>query len=168
MLDNYEESKDYLQVERIEKDLIWLSGHNQPFKGCPTEERVIVANMLKKLATWQIEGVKEAFDYVIRYDWAYRVRFLDMCNETSTTRLRHNPRKEVKRLLFLYREREVMPEVYEKVEKLIKILRFLLLFPRFKRFFVECAKDLPKPDESDLYWAAKKVDYRFGGINRPA
>ena len=159
-LDNHTQSKDFLEVERVVGDLLYLKGHPFPFKGLPTEERVQTTNILKGIFKLSPQSFYQAAQYVIQYDWAYRVRLLDLCNETTLEKLHTSPRAEIKRLMQINKERD-LPEVHEKLNKFANLLRFLLLFPPFRRKFREIVTELPKMDESDRYWASMKTDYRF-------
>ena len=160
-LDNHLESTDFLEVECTEGDLVYLKGHPHPFKGHPTEERVLITNIFKQIFRLNPKGYIDAFNYVIQYDWAFRLRFLDLCNETTTELLTQNPRKEIKRLMALNKERDI-PKVHRKLNKFATIIQLILLYPPLKRKFKEMAQNLPKPDESDKYWMRLRTDYKSG------
>ncbi len=155
-----------LEVERIEGNLTYVKGHSYPFKNAPTLEQIEILNIFKGLFRFKLSAAIDALEYVLKYDWAYKVRFLDLCNETTTELLHQNPRKEIKRLTAINKERDYKVAngelVSDKVQNFAKILRFLLLFPPFKRKFKELAINLPKPDEIDKYWMRLRTDYKSG------
>ncbi len=103
--------------------------------------------------------------HIIEYDDAYRYRLQDLLDETTKQALVLNPRKEIKRLLTIHRQRDIS-EVPDKVDKLIKPLLYLLLLPKYKKLFIKNIDHIiaMKYDSSDRYWAYLKNDnYQFGG-----
>lgn len=155
-----------LEVERIEGDLWYLRGHKTPFKSPPTLEDVRAADIMKDLLKLKIGGITGAFEYILQKDWAYRLRFLDLCNETTPERLQKEPIREIRRLLAINRERDYKTAngelVSDKLQKFGRLIQIALLWPPFRRKFREYTKNLPKPDEIDKYWMRLRTDYKSG------
>ena len=102
--------------------------------------------------------------HTLEYDDAYRYRFQDIINEADLSQLQISPRKEIKRLLLLWKERD-NPAVTEKVIKLVTPLLYLLLIPKVKKAFIQAIPHIKgiRPDPADLYWMSIRNDYLFGG-----
>lgn len=106
--------------------------------------------------------------HVIEYDAAYRFRLMDLASETSKEKLLKNPRKELKRLLQLHKERDY-EEVVDKVGGVGRLCTYALFYPPFKKAFVRAIESVDfkklQYDEADRYWAMKKRDYSYFGLS---
>jgi hypothetical protein len=158
MMDGIENSDNYLEVEREENGLLYLKGATFPFKGQPSEPVLEAVNLFKKLLKGRF-AAKEIIEYILRYDWAYRVRFIDLCSETTTEQLLNHPWREINRLMELNKQRD-LPEVHQKLKKFSFILKIALYLPKYRNLI----KDLPTFDDIDLYWALQKLDYNIKGL----
>lgn len=110
----------------------------------------------------------------IEYDDAYKVRLQDILNEANREALINNPRKEILRLLEIYKQRE--PYLFEeknikhvgaRMVGMVKLLNFILYIPWIKNAFVFAVKNVNfewfKCDEWDYYWALPRGDYNCFG-----
>lgn len=109
---------------------------------------------------------------LIDLDNAYRLRFEDTISETSKERLQ-NPRKEIKRLLQIMKDREIRPGVkgraiHYKFKVFAYLLSLIMLRPKVKRAFLSALKiiDLEKMslDTVDVYWTNMRCDYLWRGM----
>lgn len=109
----------------------------------------------------------QIFGAMIEYDNAYRYRLEDIFTETSQDALMQNPRKELKRLLKLFKEREVIQEVSDKFNNLYKLISILLLLPKVKDAFYKAILNSDferlQLDKIDRYWCSLRSDYKFFG-----
>lgn len=157
-----------IEVEWVEGNLLYLKGHKYPFKGLPTLERVQTANILKGLLKFRAQAVLEALEYILEHDQAYRYRFMDLIAETTKERLTKNPRKEIKRLLSINRERDYKV-VSDKIGKFGRLVTYALLIPSAKRKFRHAVYNWDwskyQWDEIDRYWALQKLDYNYFGLS---
>lgn len=108
--------------------------------------------------------------HIIEYDNAYRLRVIDIASETTKEALVDNPRKEIKRLLGIIYDREIMfDDVKTKFKSISFILRLFLLIPRFKKAFKNAIEksnwERMKYDNIDRYWACLRTDYNFMGMS---
>lgn len=118
---------------------------------------------------------------IINFDNAYRYRIQDLFNETSIEKLL-DPVKEIKRLVMINREREVVdyeidgkivetphPKVSNKFKMVCNIIALFLLHPRIKRAFINAVKQLNinkvQPDEADWFWMNVRTGYHYFGKN---
>ncbi len=107
---------------------------------------------------------------LLEYENAYRYRVEDIFTASSAERLRANPRGELRRLegVYLAREHCVGDQaVSDKFKMVFRVLRFLLLVPRFKRAFVFALDGVEfsnlQLDDTESYWANRHNEYDFGG-----
>jgi hypothetical protein len=109
---------------------------------------------------------------LIDLDNAYRLRFEDIMSETSKDKLQ-NPRKEIKRLLMIMKDREIRPGVKgQAIHHKFKVFAYLLssamLIPKVKRAFQSALNivDLKKfqLDDIDTYWVCYRCDYKWMGL----
>lgn len=170
MLDDF--LNEGLKVERVEGNFTYVYGASFPFKNAPNEATIEAVNIFKKLFKFQFP-ILDILNYVLQYDWAYRLRFIDLCEETTSEALSQNLRKEIKRLIEVNKQRDYKftshptnPLVSEKIAKLGKIARLILLIPGAKRYFKNnLLKQLPTFDDIDLYWALQRKDYNIKGLS---
>lgn len=104
--------------------------------------------------------------HVIEYDSAYRIRLQDLCSETTKEALINSPRKEIRRLIALNRQRDYK-EVSDKLVLLGNVATYLLLIPSIRKRFREAVNQMDlknlQMDESDVYWGLMKTDYDIRG-----
>lgn len=110
----------------------------------------------------------KTFAHIIEYDTAYRYRLLDIMSESSKGAWMVNPRKEIKRLIAILKEREPNYEnVGAKIERMLNILSLLLLSPKInkalKKAFSMAIFTNFKYDEIDRYWCMLRSDYNYMG-----
>ena len=109
--------------------------------------------------------ISQTTAHILEYDDAYRYRFQDIINEADLSQLQISPRKEIKRLINIYKQREENQVVKDKLEKLITPILYLLLIPKVKKAFIQAIPHIKgiRPDPADLYWMSIRNDYLFGG-----
>lgn len=100
--------------------------------------------------------------HIFEYDWAYRLRLQDLFSETNKEALIKSPRKEIKRLMKLNQERDMLV-VSKKFRMFFKIALLILFVPRVKHALKEALlfiefKNL-QFDEGDMYWALQRTEY---------
>jgi hypothetical protein len=104
---------------------------------------------------------------MVEYDEAYRYRVVDLMGETTKWEMVARPRKEIKYLMRLSRERD-MPGVAEKFQRIGMFLRIALLVPRVRKSFVETIEESNfeklQMDDVDFYWTCLREDYKYGGF----
>ncbi len=149
------------EVDKIEGDLIYIKGAQFPFRGVPTQEAVIAANIIKKLLKLPLQGLIEALEFVLKYDWAYRIRFLDLCEELNPN---NGPWKEIGRLIEINKARDDK-RVHTKIALFARILRCGALFPSFRAQYHKWVKIRPRMDDIERYWGYQKLDYDLEGKN---
>lgn len=110
---------------------------------------------------------------LLEYENSYRFRFQDICSIMDKEVLKKNPRRELKRVQKIYLAREKGSgdnTVTDKFKMVFRLLRVLLLVPRFKKAFqfavANCDFEKFKLDEADQYWANRFNDYLYGGKSR--
>ncbi len=102
---------------------------------------------------------------ILQFDDAYRYRFQDIVTELSLENLEKHPKKEVKRLIKLFKARTT-DFVYLKIDAILFIV--MVFFPFFKKSFIKHAKFLKeaKLDEHDRYWVCMRDDhYNYLGLS---
>lgn len=112
---------------------------------------------------------------LIEYDNAYHWRMEDIFSETTKEQLIKNPRKELKRLLTIYRQREKQGIEF-KAEAIVKLLNFIFWIPGVKKAFKKAIEsvDIEKmsithgPSNSnqpnDFYYIMNYEGYDFKGM----
>lgn len=110
----------------------------------------------------------EIFCFIIDADGAYRFYLEDLFSASSIKQLTENPRKEVKRLIQLYKDRQPNEVISSKFNKVAQLLSIFLLIPKVKRSFIDsftsCDYESLRSDEADIYWQGIRNDYNFGGL----
>ncbi|MGH7249355.1 MAG: hypothetical protein ACREGC_00090 [Minisyncoccia bacterium] len=108
---------------------------------------------------------------LFEYENSYRFRWEDLASVTSKEKLLRDPRGELKRIAEIYIERDLSHgenSVSDKFLMAFKILRFLLLIPKFKTAFKFALVDSEfknfQLDEIESYWADRFSDYNYGGV----
>lgn len=130
---------------------------------------------LKKL------GIKDEIAYrvglqlttMIEYDDAYKMPLQDLLNETSKDALFKNPRKEILRMIEIYKQRTLTWDegnegtAGEKIIRAGKMLSLLLYIPWIKNAFKFALNNVNfewfKLDEWDYYWTLNRGDYNCNG-----
>lgn len=103
---------------------------------------------------------------IMEYDNAYRYRWQDVVEVTSTELLKENPRREVLKMLDAIIKREPSWINHEKFNALGWVLSLILLVPSIKRAFKSSVPnvELIKPDEADKYHCLFRSDYDYQGL----
>lgn len=104
------------------------------------------------------------------WDDAYRYRIQDLMSESSKELLK-NPRKESKRLLQIFLERETCIGenigLDNKAKKIHKLLSILFLIPKVKRSFLKALEEINfqnlQLDKIDKYWCCQFHEYNYMG-----
>ena len=117
------------------------------------------------------------FVHLIEFDNAYRLRLLDLCAETTKELVVKNPRKELKKILRIFTEREKTTYgsiespnrvILSKVKSIGRILGWLIYLPKVRKAVTEAIweSDFEKlqADEGDRYWSCMRKDYHFLGL----
>ncbi len=108
----------------------------------------------------------------IEYDNAYRLRLEDIMTETKASNW-DNPRKEIKRLLGIMKQRETRSygrgeAVHKKFRMIGYILSTLLLIPKVNKALKKTMQWTSiqelSLDEIDTYWVCIRKDYDFLGM----
>lgn len=109
---------------------------------------------------------------LMEYEPVYLLRLQDLFNEANESELIAHPRKELKRLLKLYLEREKYKgnfgtEASLKFLAMFSLLSLVLLIPPIKKAFCFTVKsanwDKLRMDEIDIYWAMLYPFYDYFG-----
>lgn len=123
---------------------------------------------LKKLGIKQSRRLAEIGANFMEHDDAYRVRWQDLFNEMDYISLLNNPRKELKRVYQIYKQREKSGlSNVEKFDSVFRLLNLALLHPRVKKAFREALKEVDfrkfKFDKGDIYYACVWENYDVQG-----
>lgn len=127
-------------------------------------------------------GIKDQVAYrtglqiatMIENDDAYRVRLQDLLNEANKEALLKNPRKELLRLLEIYKQREPtlsdekdLNHAGARIIGMAKMISLLLYIPWVKNAFKFALNNVNfewfKLDEWDHYWTLNRIDYNCNG-----
>lgn len=107
-----------------------------------------------------------AIGTMIEYDNAYHWRLEDICSEINTEDLSKNPRKEITRLVKIYKQRE-KSHIEFKAEAIEKALNWLLLVPWIRKAFIKAIQsvDIRKMamTKNDSYFTMNYDGYNFQG-----
>lgn len=131
---------------------------------------LFIANLGIKVRTLETGDAEKDFGKtvgtMIEYDNAYYWRMEDIFSETTKERLLRNPRKELKRLLQIYKQREKMGIDF-KAETVIKVLNYLLLIPSIKKAFRKAIENVEVKNlgmtKDDSYFTMNYGGYDFQG-----
>lgn len=98
------------------------------------------------------------------YDDIYRYIFQDTIAIMDIQLMETNPREELLYLQTIIKQR-ASNVLSCKINKIIRLLRVLLLVPPIKKSFTKHVHHLllALPDEADIYWMAHRDDYLFQG-----
>jgi len=109
---------------------------------------------------------------MIEYDDAYKVRLQDIANEIDKESLLKTPRKEILRVLELYKQRDSFDEnnlmhAGARITELAKMGSLILYIPKVKKAFRFALENVNfewvKLDEWDYYWTLNRGDYNCNG-----
>lgn len=180
---NPESSIEVDHIECTPAPLMYLVGHPYPLKGLPTVEAIERVNTLKRLlkrGRWvqarlalrntpqdflcpvarEVAKVSTLLAEILEHDQAYRFRFQDLVSETSKDGIGNRPYRETRRLVRLYFQRE---------SSAMSKMWWMHLLPFAMLYFVKYLESLDwqkmQFDEGDRYWACKKLDYNYMGLN---
>ncbi len=145
------------------------------FTECALEIRIFIINFLSELGVNDriTAEFAEVFSTLIQYDDAYRIRIEDGASETTKERLLENPAQEIKRVILIMKGREPGGSLEEgniaKFNKILKVLRFLFLVPKFRRAFRDALEKSKfenfQLDDSDRYHSMLRGDYNIMGYS---
>lgn len=100
---------------------------------------------------------------MLEYDNAYMLRLQDMANETTAEELIKHPRKELLRLVGLFKQREPRMKMHDRIESLAKILLWGLYVPRVRRAWKQALNAMDwkqvQMDEADRYHVLRLFGY---------
>ena len=103
--------------------------------------------------------------HLLENDNAYQLRTKDAFSILDTVT---NPRQQLKYLIKEINKRELA--IGNKVTRLIKLFRTLLIIPRYKKAFQAACDEVVwsdlRSDENDLYWTAFREDYNYQGLTK--
>lgn len=124
------------------------------------------------LLSLKVEGstAKEfsfAIAQIIEYDDSYRYRYQDLANELNVKLFKENPRKELKRLLAIFKERSDN-FVPDKLMPIFSFFSLLLLYPPIKKACIEAVDFIKQSayDKHDHYWVCIRDDhYNYLGLS---
>ena len=107
--------------------------------------------------------------HILENDNAYNLRLKDIFACFDENKLAQNPRKEIKRIIEIIKQRELA--IGDKMVKPIRFINLLLLIPKIKKAFTKtvdytCFENLSS-DENDIYWQAFREDYNYQGLTKP-
>ncbi len=109
----------------------------------------------------------KVFSAILEYDDAYRFRVQDLLTESSKESLLKCPRKDFKRLLGIFRERETYKGLDRKFSLMTGILSLGLYLPKVRKAYnkaLECVDfSQMQFDADDRYWMHYRSDYMFFG-----
>lgn len=102
----------------------------------------------------------------IEYDNVYRFRLEDLCSETSRNLLK-NPRRELQRMIEIYKDREETDEVRNELVMIMQVFKLALLHSRVKKAFQESLDSFDfenlQYDEIDEYNVLELGGYKYMG-----
>lgn len=108
--------------------------------------------------------------HCIEYDNAYRLIVVDLLNIANKEYFMKSPRKEVKRLLSYFIDRNTDQLMNKKFKAVLQILSLILLIPKYKKAVAETIKTIDfsklQVDEIDTYWMCLRKDgYNYMGMS---
>ncbi len=109
---------------------------------------------------------------IFEFDDAYKFPLIDTLSESSKEKLLKNPRKEILRMLEIYRERsnhfvENGQGAGNRMEAMAKLVSFLLFVPKFKKAFTFALENTNftwfQYDNLEYYWCLNRIDHKCLG-----
>lgn len=145
--------------------------HGRYYNDCCREMMGFVFRLLRRLGFSFDLSYELGRDIatLLEYENGYLFRVEDLFTETSKEMLYDNPREAIKGLAYIYSKREQYKgEGIETTFKAsFKLIRFLLLIPKFKKAFrfALAGSDFKnfQLDETSKYWADRFDAYDFSG-----
>lgn len=100
---------------------------------------------------------------ILEYDDAYRYRVQDIMTELNVEWFKENPRKEIQRLIKIWKSRD-LEGVNMKLDMLLYPL--IIVLPLIKKKLIKNIMFLKQMeyDADDRYWACMRADYKFLGM----
>lgn len=117
------------------------------------------------IAVTTSELVAVGFDY----DTPYQLILEDIMSETNKENLIKNPRREIKYLISVLKERTIYGSFFKKLSSVGYVLSALLLLPKYKKAFIKSISEIDitkmQYDMEDKYWAMLRDDgYNYMGM----
>ncbi len=108
----------------------------------------------------------EIFSFIIDIDSAYRYPVQDLASEITKASLIKQPIRELKRLMFIFQERDQC-NITKKFKYIQYVLSALLLVPKYRRVFrqtiEQCNFDNLQYSPADRYWVHMQPGYKYFG-----
>lgn len=142
---------------------------------CPTTRAIwiFVSGFLDELGIGNrvseriADKTAEIIATLFEYDDAYRYRLNDLMSETTKQAMIANFPKEIGRLMEIYRHRENIGGMYEKLRNIHRLLRVLCLIPRVKRAIIQGLESVDwqgwQLTESEIFHTLLWDDYDVQG-----
>lgn len=109
----------------------------------------------------------ETICFMFEYDNAYLFRIQDLLNETSIELILKNPRKELRKLLQILKQRDPRAGMFERFNSAAFLLSLALYIPKVKRAFLKAMSELTleniQMDDADRYAVLRWSGYDFFG-----
>lgn len=131
--------------------------------------------LMKATRTFLTEiGISELFadrtarilSLLVEIDNTYRYRIEDLMSETSKETLLANPRKELKKLMIISRDRDYK-DVSAKFVAFMNVALYIMVYPKIKRAFKKTFEQSDfarfQLDEADRYHVLNRNDYKYMG-----
>ena len=135
-----------------------------------SEIRKFIRNFLTQLGIKSeiSEKTAEIFSTLIEYDDAYRYRLEDLLSETSKELMIRQPAKEIKKIIRIHTEREIIhPQVPAKFKSFAYIISFMMWNRKVQGAFIYSLKQSYfknfQLDEADIYHTLLRTDYNVAG-----
>ncbi len=129
----------------------------------------MLTEFIKNLGIDEENNIGRVIATMIEYDDAYRYRIQDLGSEIRWREMKTNPRKEIKRLLKIYMEREKVPNIFA-VKGTLLFASTILWHPKILRAFKKAILTLSWTeqnrlglDNADRYHILMRGDYNFTG-----
>jgi len=135
------------------------------------EIRKFIRNFLNQLGIKSdiTEKTAEIFSTLIEYDDAYRYRFEDLLSETSREDMIRQPAKEIKKIIKLHAEREIVSShiISPKFKSFAYIFSFMMWNRKVRKAFNFALKQSYfknfQLDGADIYHTLLRTDYNAQG-----
>lgn len=115
------------------------------------------------------EQFAEIFSSMLDADNAYRIRLEDIFSEMKIENINMDMRKEIKRLMRIFTDRQSKDGVSDKFQKIVNIISFVLIVPRLKNALIKALNSIDLRmigyvDDAEKYWVCIRTDYKFMGM----
>ena len=134
------------------------------------EIRDITVDFLMRLNLPTVQAIllSKIFSHLIEYDNAYRYRIEDIMSESKKEDFIKDPRKEIKRLIAILKERDA-PCVAIKFERIGRLLSLASLIPRVRKALRSSLEESNweklQADKIDRYWMSQRSDFLYEGLS---